>query len=204
MAVSRVGWRQGLGKRGREQVGRQLAERPFADHAISIDPVMHRQCQRPVRVGDRSVAIDDAWLPYGLPLWIDSTTPDVPELGRAEAPLRRLVVAQDTGGAITGPVRADLFLVWDVWDGLMIEGRLFGQTLFARSRRILQTESEVLFNGGAGAGLRYVYPLGPVAIDLGIRTLIPFRSQRFLVDEAVVVQFPRFQIEGALGVSVVF
>ena len=58
----------------------------------------------------RSIAIDDAWLPYGLPVWIDSTTPAVPELGRAEGPLRRLVVAQDTGGAITGPVRADLFL----------------------------------------------------------------------------------------------
>lgn len=58
----------------------------------------------------RSAAVDDELLPYGLPLWLDSTLPAVPELGREETPLRRLVVAQDTGGAITGPVRADLFL----------------------------------------------------------------------------------------------
>jgi membrane-bound lytic murein transglycosylase A len=58
----------------------------------------------------RSLAIDDDWLPYGLPLWIESTLPAVPELGRREEPLRRLVVAQDTGGAIRGPVRGDLFL----------------------------------------------------------------------------------------------
>ena len=58
----------------------------------------------------RSLAVDDAFLPYGVPLWLDATTPDVPELGRIAAPLDRLVVAQDTGGAITGPVRADLFL----------------------------------------------------------------------------------------------
>ncbi len=58
----------------------------------------------------RSLAIDDELLPYGVPLWIDSTAPAVPELGRAEQPLRRLAVAQDTGGAIRGAVRADLFL----------------------------------------------------------------------------------------------
>jgi membrane-bound lytic murein transglycosylase A len=61
----------------------------------------------------RSLAIDDAFLPYGVPVWIDSMAPAVPPLGRAPmppAPLRRLVVAQDTGGAITGPVRGDLFL----------------------------------------------------------------------------------------------
>jgi len=58
----------------------------------------------------RSLAVDDAFLPYGLPVWIASTLPAVPELGRAEQPLARLVVAQDTGGAITGPVRGDLFL----------------------------------------------------------------------------------------------
>lgn len=59
----------------------------------------------------RSLAVDPAHLPYGLPLWLASTVPAVPELGRTEeTPLERLVVAQDTGGAIKGPVRADLFL----------------------------------------------------------------------------------------------
>ncbi len=58
----------------------------------------------------RSLAVDDAFLPYGVPLWLDATLPAVPALGRAEQSLDRLVVAQDTGGAITGPVRGDLFL----------------------------------------------------------------------------------------------
>jgi membrane-bound lytic murein transglycosylase A len=58
----------------------------------------------------RSLAVDDAYLPYGVALWVESTLPAVPELGLPERPLARLVVAQDTGGAITGPVRGDLFL----------------------------------------------------------------------------------------------
>lgn len=52
----------------------------------------------------RSLAVDRRFLPYGLPLWLDTTDPLAPE-----RPLRRLMVAQDTGGAITGPVRGDIF-----------------------------------------------------------------------------------------------
>ncbi len=51
----------------------------------------------------RSVAVDPQSIPYGTPLWIDTTEP----LGRT--PLRRLVLAQDTGTAITGAVRGDYF-----------------------------------------------------------------------------------------------
>jgi len=58
-----------------------------------------------------SIAVDPRFLPYGLPVWLESTLPPAPEIGRAvEEPLARLAVAQDTGGAIRGPVRADLFL----------------------------------------------------------------------------------------------
>ncbi len=49
-----------------------------------------------------SLAVDHALLPYGAPLWLATTTPD----GR---PFNRLMVAQDTGGAITGAVRGDVF-----------------------------------------------------------------------------------------------
>ena len=52
----------------------------------------------------RSLAVDRRFVPFGLPLWLDTTDP----LNPAQ-PLRRLVVAQDTGGAIKGPVRGDLF-----------------------------------------------------------------------------------------------
>ena len=52
---------------------------------------------------ERSVAVDPAWIQLGLPVWLDAELPD----GR---PLQRLAFAQDTGGAIKGAVRADLFL----------------------------------------------------------------------------------------------
>ncbi len=54
----------------------------------------------------RSVAIDRAQVALGTPLWLDSTQP------WSTTPLRRLVLAQDTGGAIQGAVRADLFWGW--------------------------------------------------------------------------------------------
>jgi membrane-bound lytic murein transglycosylase A len=52
----------------------------------------------------RSAAVDRGFLPLGLPFWVDTTDPVEPA-GR----LQRLFVAQDVGGAIKGPVRADLF-----------------------------------------------------------------------------------------------
>ena len=52
----------------------------------------------------RSLAIDYARLPYGAPVWI-ATAPPVP----GEPSLERLMVAQDTGGAIRGAVRGDVF-----------------------------------------------------------------------------------------------
>lgn len=59
----------------------------------------------------RSLAVDDDFLPYGLPLFLSTTLPAAPEVGRpAETLFARLLVAQDTGGAIRGPVRGDLFL----------------------------------------------------------------------------------------------
>jgi membrane-bound lytic murein transglycosylase A len=54
----------------------------------------------------RSIAVDPQSLPYGTPVWLDSTEP------LSATPLRRLVVAQDTGSAITGAVRADYFWGW--------------------------------------------------------------------------------------------
>jgi len=53
---------------------------------------------------ERSIAIDRTILPMGLPVWINTTLPDA-----TETPFRRLMVAQDTGGAIKGAVRADVF-----------------------------------------------------------------------------------------------
>ena len=54
-----------------------------------------------VLTAGRSLAIDPSFLPLGAPLWLD--------VAQDGASLRRLVIAQDTGGAIRGPVRGDLF-----------------------------------------------------------------------------------------------
>lgn len=56
----------------------------------------------------RSVAVDPQAVPYGTPLWLDTTAP------LSATPLRRLVMAQDTGTAITGAVRIDYF--WGAGD----------------------------------------------------------------------------------------
>lgn len=52
----------------------------------------------------RSIAVDRTKIPYSTPLWLDVAYPygDNPRM-------RRLVVAQDTGGAIKGPIRGDFF-----------------------------------------------------------------------------------------------
>ena len=56
----------------------------------------------------RSLAVDRVHLPLGAPLWLDATAPH-PDPAAPDGPLRRLMVAHDTGGAIRGPVRGDVF-----------------------------------------------------------------------------------------------
>jgi membrane-bound lytic murein transglycosylase A len=56
----------------------------------------------------RSLAVDRAFVPLGAPLWLDILVPGAGE-GSPDEPMRRLVIAQDTGGAIKGPLRGDLF-----------------------------------------------------------------------------------------------
>lgn len=59
-------------------------------------------------VPGRSLAVDRSHFALGLPLWVAATRPT--ETGAAEAvPFQRLMVAQDTGGAIRGAVRGDVF-----------------------------------------------------------------------------------------------
>jgi membrane-bound lytic murein transglycosylase A len=54
---------------------------------------------RPI-TGMRSVAIDPDHVPLGAPVWVEK---------EGRSPMRRLMIAQDTGGAIKGPQRADIF-----------------------------------------------------------------------------------------------
>ena len=56
----------------------------------------------------RSLAVDRRYIPYGLPLFMETELPAFP--GQQPTLFHRLMIAQDTGGAIKGPVRADIFM----------------------------------------------------------------------------------------------
>ncbi len=66
---------------------------------------------------ERSIAVDPKHVPMGAPVWLSSTRP------LSTQPLRRLVFAQDTGGAIVGSARADLY-----WGSGAQAGELAGRT----------------------------------------------------------------------------
>jgi len=66
-------------------------------------------------LGERSVAIDPRYIPLGAPVLLSATYPN------SSKPLQRLMMAQDTGGAIKGGVRADFF-----WGAGLEAGRQAG------------------------------------------------------------------------------
>ena len=114
-----------------QSIRRWLEENPEeADEVMATNPsyVFFRELRGPGPLGSlgvpltagRSLAVDARFLPLGAPLWLAGEAPRLPEPfpegGTPEEqrpvgsePLRRLVVAQDTGGAIRGPLRGDLF-----------------------------------------------------------------------------------------------
>ncbi|TVO64777.1 murein transglycosylase [Denitromonas ohlonensis] len=68
-------------------------------------------------VAERSIAVDRQTVPLGAPVFLDTTRPNTNQ------PLRHLVMAQDTGSAIRGGVRADFF--WGFGDAAGAEaGRM--------------------------------------------------------------------------------
>lgn len=56
---------------------------------------------------ERSLAVDVRFLPYGMPLYLDTELPQTD--GYAPRNFHQLMIAQDTGGAIRGPVRGDVY-----------------------------------------------------------------------------------------------
>jgi membrane-bound lytic murein transglycosylase A len=61
--------------------------------------------------GGRSIAADLSIFPRGALAFLETTRPALDATGHVVPgdPLRRLVLIQDTGGAIRGPARADFF-----------------------------------------------------------------------------------------------
>ncbi len=82
-----------------------------------------------------SIAVDPRTVPLGAPVFLSTTHPN------SSAPLNRLMLAQDTGGAIKGAVRADFF-----WG--------FGEQAGAQAGRMKQSgQMWVLFPKGAEPAL---------------------------------------------------
>ncbi len=76
-------------------------EEPLPDPAVGP-----RGAQGVALTPGRSIAVDRGSIPYGTPVWLDATEP------LSKQPLRKLAMAQDTGSAIVGAVRADYFWGW--------------------------------------------------------------------------------------------
>lgn len=97
-------------RRNPSRVREALAVNPrvvyFREEALPDAATGPRGAQGVPLTPGRSVAVDRAFIALGTPLWLDSTEP------LSTTPLRRLVLAQDTGSAIVGAVRADLFWGW--------------------------------------------------------------------------------------------
>jgi len=74
-------------------------EEDIAESDISEGP---RGAQGVALTPGRSIAVDPVNIPYGTPVWLASSGP--------KTSLQKLVLAQDTGSAITGAVRADYFV----------------------------------------------------------------------------------------------
>jgi membrane-bound lytic murein transglycosylase A len=77
--------------------------RDAAVDALELGPVAAAKVPL---VAGRSLAVDKGIHTFGLPFFIDSTTLTHMDGGR---PFRRLMLALDTGSAITGPARGDIF-----------------------------------------------------------------------------------------------
>ena len=74
----------------------------FRESAVNGDEGPNGALGVPLTAG-RSIAVDARHVPLGAPVFLATTQPD------SATPLHRLVLAQDTGGAIRGVVRADYF-----------------------------------------------------------------------------------------------
>jgi membrane-bound lytic murein transglycosylase A len=88
-------------------------EEPLSDLDASFGP---KGAQGVALTPGRSIAVDSgAGIPYGTPVWLASSG--------AQTKLQRLVLAQDTGSAIVGAVRADYFAGWGA-EAQELAGRL--------------------------------------------------------------------------------
>lgn len=85
---------------------------PMSEQDASLGP---RGTQGVALTPGHSIAVDPGSIPYGAPVWLASSGPQVS--------MQKLVLAQDSGSAIKGAVRADYFAGWGTQAG-DLAGRL--------------------------------------------------------------------------------
>ena len=116
-----------------------FAEKEIGDPALGADGA-----EGVALTPGASLAVDHTIHAYGAPVWLETTTPDA-DAAKPEAVFRRLLVTQDTGGAITGPVRGDVY--WGFGpDAAAIAGRMK-----SRGRMTILFPKEVATRLGAHA-----------------------------------------------------
>lgn len=112
------------GEIAREEMSMQAIRRWLEAHPAEAQEMMNRNAsfvffaesgkdgalgsQSVVLTPERSMAVDPYFIPLFTPIFVDTEVPVPGQPGQTE-PWRRLVIAQDTGGAIRGPVRGDIF-----------------------------------------------------------------------------------------------
>lgn len=108
----------------KDNASMQAIKRYLTEHPKQINKVINqnksfvffRKMVKGVALGSQgvsltpgySLAIDKQWIPMGTPLWLDTTRPDLNKPDDNK-PMQRLMIAQDTGGAIRGKIRGDVF-----------------------------------------------------------------------------------------------
>ena len=79
-------------------------EKSNGDSAVGVQGI--------VLIPGYSLAVDRKWIPIGSPIWLNTTRPH--HQNTNQTTFQRLMIAQDTGGAIRGMVRGDVF--WGAGD----------------------------------------------------------------------------------------
>src|SRR6202158_5962651 len=92
---------------GAKELRRQNRSSVFFHHAPVSDKDEAVGAQGVPLTPGRSIAVDKALHVYGTPFFIEGELPIDSE--QSKTPFRRLMVAQDTGSAIVGPARADIY-----------------------------------------------------------------------------------------------
>lgn len=106
----------------KDNASRAAITRYLHNHPEKINPILHRnksfvffqRVNRPMALGAQgtaltpgySLAIDKKWIPMGVPLWLNFNNSDT---HAQDKQFHRLMIAQDTGGAIRGVMRGDVY-----------------------------------------------------------------------------------------------